>query len=200
MENLRLFIAVELPDDVKTELGNLQNKLQNQGLDDLKWVSSNSLHITLKFLGYTDNEKIESISRKLDEVSRQFNPFEIGFKRLGAFPALSRVQVLWVGLSGELGRLQMLAGEVENGMAALGFPPEKRRFTPHLTLARARPGIMPASQQAIADVIGATTYISSVTVKVASVSLMGSQLFPTGAVYSRLHSARLRIEPEKLAY
>ncbi|MDX9986223.1 MAG: RNA 2',3'-cyclic phosphodiesterase, partial [Dehalococcoidales bacterium] len=181
-------------DDTKTELGRLQKALQQQGLDDLKWASPQSLHITLKFLGYSNRAKADSIADKLDVVSRQFNPFEIGFKGLGAFPALSRAQVLWVGLTGELGRLQMLAGEVEANMVELGFEPAKRRFAPHLTLARARQGITPVMQQTIASVIGSMAYIAHNQVRVATISLMSSQLSPSGAMYNRLHSARLCIE------
>jgi len=194
MEKLRLFVAIGLPDDAREELGRLQKKLQNEGLDDLKWVSPDSLHITLKFLGYTDQAKISGISEKLNSLSRQFNPFEIGFKGLGVFPALSRAQVLWVGLTGELGKLQMLASEVEDSMISLGFEREKRRFTPHLTLARARQQVTPALQQAIASVVGNAFLSSSAQVRVSSVSLMSSQLAPGGATYRRLHSAYLRLE------
>lgn len=194
MEKLRLFVAIELPDYAKEELGKLQEKLLKAGLDGLKWVSPDSLHITLKFLGYTELVKVEAISEKLDFLSRQFNPFDIGFKGLGVFPALSRAQVLWVGLTGELGRLQMLAGEVEESMIKLGFQPEKRRFTPHLTLARARQQITPDVQRSIASVVSSMSFSPSVLVRVASISLMSSQLSYGGATYSRLHSARLRIE------
>ncbi|MDD2251895.1 MAG: RNA 2',3'-cyclic phosphodiesterase [Dehalococcoidales bacterium] len=194
MEKLRLFVAIELPDDAREELGSLQGKLLKEGLDGLKWVSPNSLHITLKFLGYTELAQVEAISEKLDLVSRQFNPFDIGFKGLGVFPALSRAQVLWVGLTGELGRLQMVAGEVEENMTKLGFQPEKRRFTPHLTLARARQQITPAMQRSIAAAVSGMSFSPSILVRVASISLMSSQLSYGGATYSRIHSARLRIE------
>jgi 2'-5' RNA ligase len=197
VEQWRLFVAIELPDDAKQELGKLQNKLHNEGLDGVKWVFPQSLHITLKFLGYTDQEKVEEINHALNSVSKQFDAFTIGFKRLGAFPALSRARVLWTGLTGEIGRLQMLAGEVERAMNDLGFEEEKRKYSPHLTLARVQPSTTPFEQQKIAEVIGGMEYTSLVQVRVNAISLMRSHLSSSGASYDRIYSTKLGIARQK---
>ncbi|MDD5485975.1 MAG: RNA 2',3'-cyclic phosphodiesterase [Dehalococcoidales bacterium] len=194
MEQWRLFVAIELPDDVRQELGNLQEKLRAEGIEMLKWVSPQSLHITLKFLGDVDPARITGISRELDTVSGQFSSFSIGFKGLGTFPSLSCARVLWVGLAGELGRLKMIAGEVERKMSDFGFEADRRPFVPHLTLGRVRPGIPPAELRIIAEVVGKTVYKPAMRMRVNDISLMRSCLSPVGASYNRLHSARLQIE------
>jgi len=195
MESMRLFIAVELPEEVKQELGRLQDRLRPNGLINLKWVAPDSIHITLKFLGQVNAETARDIKLEMDKVSAAFNPFDIGLKGLGAFPALSRPQVLWVGLSGEVGRLQLLAAQLEERMAGLGFAAEKRRFVPHLTLARVRPGILPGELQALAEAVSRTSFNYPYPMKVKSVNLMQSQLTSEGAIYTRLHLAKLKLQP-----
>ncbi|MBN1370069.1 MAG: RNA 2',3'-cyclic phosphodiesterase [Dehalococcoidaceae bacterium] len=195
MESIRLFVSVELPVEVKQELGKLQDRLRPNGLENLKWVAPESIHITLKFLGYVKPEMVGDIEQEIDETASAFGAFDIGLKGLGAFPSLSRPQVLWVGLSGEVGRLQMLAGQLEEQFTKLGFAAEKRRFVPHLTLARVRPGTLPGELQALAEAVSKTSFNFAYPVKVNSVNLMQSRLAPEGAVYTRLHQARLKLKP-----
>jgi len=194
MESVRLFLAVELPAEAKRELGKLQDRLRLNGLENLKWVAPESIHITLKFLGHVKPGMVEPIKLETDKISSAFNPFDIGLKGLGAFPALSRPQVLWVGLSGEVGRLQILAGQIEEKLAALGFPAETRRFVPHLTLARVRPGTLPGELQALVEAVSKTGFNFACPVKVNSLNLMQSRLTPEGAIYTRLHQARLKLK------
>lgn len=193
MEPVRLFIAIELPEDVKRDLEKRQQKLKQKGLENLKWVSPESLHITLKFLGETQAELIPGIRHSIDDAAAKFSPFDLGIKHLGAFPAISRPQIIWIGLTGEIGRLQMAASYLEESMAQLGFSHEKRRFSPHLTLARTRVAITPAEKQILAEAINNPVDNLSYPLKVSSISLMQSQLAPGGAIYTRLHMAKLRL-------
>lgn len=195
MESVRLFVAVDLPDEAKRELGRLQGRLRPDGLENLKWVAPESIHITLKFLGHVKPETVEKIKPEIDKISSAFNPFDIGLKGLGVFPALSRPQVLWVGLSGEVGRLQLLAGHLEEKLAGLGFAAEKRRFVPHLTLARVRPGALPGELQALAEAVSKTSFNFACPVRVNSINLMQSLLTPQGAIYTRLYKAKLKLKP-----
>ncbi len=191
MEKIRLFVAIELPDDVKQELEQFQSKLKHFGLQNLKWVAPEGLHITLKFLGPTQINMVPDIRTALDKVSDRFNPVDMGIKGLGAFPSLSRAQVLWVGLSGESGRLQMIAREVDSELITLGFGKEKRGFIPHLTIARMRTRITPADQQALVEAVNNATFNINNPLRIRSISLMQSQLTPVGAIYTRLYQARL---------
>lgn len=195
MESVRLFVSVELPEEVKRELGKLGDRLRSNGLETLKWVAPENIHITLKFLGYVQPGIIKDIILEINKASSAFGPFDIGLKGLGVFPALSRPQVLWVGLSGEVGRLQILAGQLEEKLMGLGFAAEKRRFIPHLTLARVRPGMLPGELQALAEVVSRTGFNFTYPVKVNCVNLMQSRLAAEGAVYTRLHQAKLKLKP-----
>ncbi len=192
MEKIRLFVAIELPGDVKQEIGRFQSRLRQSGLENLKWVAPEGLHITLKFLGNTSSGLVSDIEKSLEGASERFAPIDIGIKGLGAFPGLSRARVLWVGLTGELGRLQLLAEEVEGSLVSLGFIREKRRFTPHLTIARVRPEVTPAELGAISDAVSHDSFNLGYPLKVGSLSLMQSQLYPDGARYTRLHLAKFK--------
>ena len=197
MEQKRLFIAIELPEDIKRDLGRLQIKLKQNGLESLKYTVPESLHITLKFLGYTSPELILDLATALDRISGRFDPFAIGIKGLGTFPSLSRPQVLWVGLSGELGRLQMIAREVEEELVNFGFKREKRSFAPHLTIARVRQDLKSSEQQTLAKLVSDATFITGSFLRINSLSLMQSKLMPVGAEYTRLHLAKLNANKAK---
>jgi 2'-5' RNA ligase len=191
METMRTFVAVELPENVRRDLEALQSELKKRGLGNLKWVSPEGIHLTLKFLGDVGRERLPDMAKVLDGLSCGFYPFEIGIKGLGAFPGMSRARVVWVGLTGELGRLQMLAEAVENGLSGLGFEKEKRPFSPHLTLARVRPETTSQEHKTLADVLGTYRFNLSSRIKVNGLSLMQSTLTPRGAIYNRLHRSRL---------
>jgi len=191
METVRAFVAVELTENVRRDLGGLQAELKKMGLGNLKWVSPEGIHLTLKFLGDVERKCLPDTVKVLDGLSSGFYPFAIGIKGLGAFPGLSRARVIWVGLTGELGRLQMLAEAVEKGLTGLGFEPEKRPFSPHLTLARVRPETTCQEQKALAEVLGSYRFNLSSHIKVNGLDLMQSTLTPQGAIYNRLHRSRL---------
>jgi len=118
--------------------------------------------------------------------------FQLQLKGVGAFPSLRRAQVIWVGLEGELEKLQNLQNQLESSLVPLGFPRESRGFTPHLTLARLRETATPQQRQFMGEMIAKTEIESKLVIKVDSLSLMRSQLMRTGAIYSCLHSVDLK--------
>ena len=191
IEQIRSFIAIELPEPVKIGLRQIQDVLKSPGPTSAKWVDPNSIHLTLKFLGNVSIDKIAGIITMTERAIETFGPFRLEIGGLGAFPNMRRVQVVWVGIAGDLDRLQLLQKRVESKMAELGFPPEGRAFTPHLTLARVRDNATPDQRQALGQIIAGIKLESSLIVDVNSVSLMRSQLNPSGAVYTELHSFAL---------
>ena len=192
MDLVRSFIAFELPAGLKADLGELQRLLKNNRYDWIKWVNPDSIHLTLKFLGDITTDKIDEIMMAIQESIGGIPPFVIQVKGLGVFPNLKRIQVVWVGLAGDLGYLKILQENIENNLAILGYPAEGREFTPHLTLGRVRFAIPPVEQQKFVELLNNTNFASVHEIKVDSVNLMKSLLTPQGAIYTRIGSAALK--------
>jgi 2'-5' RNA ligase len=190
MEQIRAFIAIELPSRLKLELGKLQTQLKMQRQNWVKWVDPNSIHLTLKFLGNIDINSTGQITKEMEGAARGISPFFLEVKDLGVFPNLRRVQVAWVKVSGEIDKVVQLQQNLESNLEYLGFVPEKRRFTPHLTLARLRDQAKPEERQKFGQLIASTGFKSD-PFKVDTVSLMRSQLTNHGAVYSQLNIVQL---------
>ena len=192
MEHIRSFIAVELPAEVKAGLTRLQNQLKAGKHSPVKWVNPNSIHLTLKFLGDVPVNKINEITGAMETAAREIPPFQLEVKDLGVFPNLNKVRVVWVGMSGDITQLSRLQQRLESNLAALGFAPETRAFTPHLTLARLREQTTPDERQNFGQLIGSTKFESVYKFRVDSINLMRSQLTREGAIYSCLGSAKLK--------
>ncbi|MDP2729074.1 MAG: RNA 2',3'-cyclic phosphodiesterase [Dehalococcoidales bacterium] len=190
MEQIRSFIAIELPEEVKLKLSQLEAQLKS-GHSGVKWVEPTGIHITLKFLGNIAINRTEEVTRAMEEAGRGIPPFRLEVKELGAFPSLKLVQVVWVGLSGEVDKLSRLQQRLESNLERLGFAPEGRAFTPHLTLARVRNQASRDERERLGQLITATS-LEAGTIEVDAISLMRSQLTRQGAVYSRVSSVPLR--------
>ena len=190
MEQIRSFVAIELPDELKRELGQLEDRLKSGGRQGVRWVNPNSVHLTLKFLGNIDADKTGEITAAIKESAEGVSAFNLRVEGLGAFPNLRRVQVVWVGLSGEIDTLGRLQQQLELNLEKLGFPRESRPFTPHLTLGRINNRVLPDERQALGRRIAETEFGAD-TFRVNAVSLMKSQLTRQGAIYSRISSVNL---------
>lgn len=191
MEQVRSFIAIELPDELKVGLSQLQAGLKLGKQSWVKWVDPYSIHLTLKFLGNIAVGRIGEITRAMEAAAQGIPPFHLEVKELGAFPNLKRVQVVWVGITGEVDRLGQLQQRLESNLAPLGFAPESRPFTPHLTLARLRDRASPDERQRFGQLIASTRFEAVYSVEVDAINLMRSQLTREGAIYSRLSLVRL---------
>ena len=195
MALIRSFIAIELPDGLKKELTELEAALKKRSPSVVKWVDPNSIHITLKFLGDVPEEKIDEILTALTESASGVIPFKLEVKNAGAFPDLNRAQVIWVGVTGELVKLTKLQQQIESNMKLLDFLPEKRAFSPHLTLGRVRDFAIPEERQKIGKLLAGTAFASNCPVEVEHVCLMKSQLTPAGAIYTKLGEVKLEDKP-----
>ena len=192
MEQVRSFIAIELPDELKLGLAQLEAQLKMSRQPWVKWVDPYSIHLTLKFLGSINVDRISEITKAMEETVQGIPPFHLEVKDLGVFPSLRRVQVAWVGVSGEVDKLSQLQQYLESNLARLGFAPESRPFTPHLTLARLRNQVSLDEQQKFGQLIANTTFEAAYTVEVDAISLIKSQLTREGAIYSRISSVELK--------
>jgi 2'-5' RNA ligase len=191
MEEVRCFIAIELPDGVKRGLRELQAQLKAASLAPVKWVDPENIHLTLKFLGNVAAGRLDKIGQAMTEAVQGTSSFSLEVKELGVFPNPKRVQIVWVGVSGETEKLAILQQRIESGLEKLGFPSENRRFTPHLTLARLRDRATPQEREKLGQTIAETEFAAAGSFTVNSVKLMKSQLTPEGPIYSQLSSAVL---------
>ena len=192
MEQVRCFIAVGLPGEIRDGLARLQAQLKTGDQPGVKWVDPYGIHLTLKFLGNVAVDRIDPITAAMEEAARGVSPFRLKVEGLGVFPNLRRVQVAWVGISGEVDRLVQLQQRLESNLAGLGFAPEGRRFSPHLTLARLRDRASAEERQRFGQLIADTKFEPAYSFQVDAVSLIRSQLTREGAIYSQISSVELK--------
>ncbi len=193
MEQVRSFIAIELPDELKLELVQLQARLKLDSQPWVKWVDPHSIHLTLKFLGNIAVGKIGEITKAIEEATKGISPFNLEVKGLGIFPNLKRAQVAWVGVVGEVDKLARIQQRIEESLATrLGFIRESRSFTPHLTLARVRDRASSEERQEFGQVITSASFETHHIIRVNAISLMQSQLTREGAIYHRINSVELK--------
>jgi len=186
MEQIRSFIAIELPDPVKASLSSLKDMMRPARHPYVKWVGPEGIHLTLKFLGNIAQNRVPLIIEAIAQASQGVSPFQLQIGGLGAFPNLQRPQVIWVAIKGEVEKLAMLQTGIEQALVPLGFAAESRSFTPHLTLGRLRERASPGERRSIGEVMMATEFESGPAMEVKEISLMRSKLTPSGAIYSRL--------------
>lgn len=191
MEQVRCFIAIELPEEVKRGLRELQAQLKAGSQAPIKWVDPANIHLTLKFLGNVAADRIGEITTAMTQAVQGTSHFSLEVKELGVFPNPRRVQIVWVGVSGETEKLARLQQRIESNLEKLGFPAEGRRFTPHLTLARLRDRATPDERAKLGQLIVETEFDAARSFMVDSVKLMQSQLTREGPIYTCLSSAAL---------
>jgi len=184
-ERRRLFIAVELPPNVLKTIEQVQSDLKRtipgRGA---KWVSPDSVHLTLKFLGDVPAQHIDTIIAGIQKAANGFSAFFLMMEGLGCFPNTRNPRVLWLGLTGNVRGLSALQASIEGQIAPMGYPTEDRAFHPHLTLAR----IARDARQDEIESIGKAAEHGLGTLgswRVDGVSLMRSELSPTGSIYTR---------------
>ncbi len=192
MEQIRAFIAIELPQELRQGLEQLQARLKTANQPAVKWVNPNGIHLTLKFLGNIAAARTGEITQAMQQASQGISPFPLKVGGLGVFPNLKRVQVIWVGISGEIDKLSKLQQGIESALKPLGFIPESRSFTPHLTLARLRGRASDEAQQRLGQLIASTRLEPTYTIEVDAINLMRSQLTREGAIYTQISSVGLK--------
>ncbi len=184
---MRLFIAINLPEEERGRLDREVRVLRAARLP-VRWVASDALHLTLKFLGEVPDGRVGEVERAMTGVAAQCAPFRLELGGLGAFPNPRNPRVVWVGVQAppELARL---AAALEDVMAELGFPRENRPVSPHLTLGRAERDARAGDFRALAALAAEFRFRAEVEAR--SADLMRSHLSARGARYERLLAAPL---------
>ncbi|MDR2522633.1 MAG: RNA 2',3'-cyclic phosphodiesterase [Synergistaceae bacterium] len=183
-EILRAFVAVIPPEDVLDRLERFVARLRLLAL--FKWTTRKQWHITLRFLGEAPKAKVEVFANALEKMEMGMRePFNVRLSRAGGFPKSAQSRALWLGGDGGNEDLTALAGRVERIAVASGFPPEMKKYTPHLTLARLREAApLPLGlAEALAEA-------PTLTWRCEGFFLVKSELTPEGAVYTPLRLYR----------
>lgn len=196
---IRCFVAVELDDPLRRALADVQRRIRG-GLDKalgpdsrVQWVRPESVHVTLKFLGDVEESRIPDLDAALRRIAAAHPVGTVEVAGLGVFPDARNPRVLWVGLREGSALIVRLAEAVDRAMSEVGFPPESRPFSPHLTLARIKEG-----GRAVGRALESQGLLTDSSVlgrlSVGALALMRSDLRPSGAVYARLAEFVLKAE------
>ena len=181
--DIRSFLAIELPRDVRTTLERVA--LEVRGCDlPVKWVKVQNIHLTIVFLGDVSPDVLEPIQEQVQSVCLEFGPFRAAIEGMGTFPNRRNPRVLWLGLKGELERMSLFRNALQQHLVPFGIKAEKRPFRPHLTLGRFRKGKHKGLD--LEELISRYGEIKSPSSMLGELVLFRSDLKPTGAVYTRL--------------
>lgn len=188
---MRTFIAIELPVEIKTRLCKLQEQLKTSQAD-VKWVEPGNIHLTLKFLGEIDGEKMEKVTSILEDIAKGKSPFKIRIYTLGAFPKVNLPRVIWVGIDKGDNEVKEITRELEERIAKLGIPGEDRPFSSHITIGRTKSTLN--RERLVEDLKTAQQGFGQENLEfsVTKITLFKSTLTPEGPIYETLKEANLR--------
>lgn len=186
-EHWRVFIAIELPSDVRKGLSDHINRLRKAEPEiHASWSRDESLHLTLKFLGNTSVAKIEALSQAAQRSAGRFQPFDLIVGRCGAFPPTGQPRVLWIGIDDPTGELAKLHRALEHECTKAGFAREERPFHPHLTITRLR---KPQGSRELARLHGEMGFTNQ-QVSVSEMVLFRSELLSEGSRHTAISRHR----------
>ena len=181
---IRVFLAVELSSNIQEKLFALQQQLK-EILPPINWVRPESIHLTLKFLGYVEPSVVSQLLSALEPIGEKHEPFSVDVQGLGVFPQVKHPRIFWVGLTGNTQALHDLEFEIEAALEPLGFPPEEKTYHPHLTLARIkRENAKIGSALMESGVLESDQYLGTLTID--RFTLFQSDLDSSGATYTPL--------------
>lgn len=190
---MRAFIAIELPPELKDRLASELDSLRSApGAGAIRWSNPDTVHLTLRFLGELDDREVALAQSALEQglAGEQRFSFQIE-RRLGCFPSWQRPRVFWIGVGEAAGRLGRLNGAIERQLRERGFQPEHRAYHPHLTIGRVKRGVRPGELRSTAEALQEVELDGHAAVQVRAVSLMESELRPSGAVHTPVYQVRL---------
>ena len=180
---IRSFLALDPPEEILREIGQVQNQLKKVIHGDVRWVRPESIHLTLKFFGDISENAVANISAVAGKAAAAVGPFELAIGGAGVFPDVNRPRVIWLGMNGDVARLVTFQKGLERALQEIGFPREERPFRPHLTLGRIK---MPKGVTGLAEALKKGETYTAGQFTASSLSLFKSDLTPRGAIYTRI--------------
>ncbi len=187
----RSFIALEVPPHIQkaitTQTAGLQRTLPRPLV---RWVPEHNIHLTLQFLGDVSPANLDLLAQALRTEAAGHPAFEVSVGQVGAFPTPRRPRVIWVGLDAPPALLSLHRG-IQTVTARMGYPPEERTFSPHLTIGRVRQNASAAELHRIQTALEETHVGALGNFRVETLVIFKSDLQSAGPVYTRLHAFRL---------
>jgi 2'-5' RNA ligase len=186
---VRSFIAISLSKDLQSKIAQLEEALIGE-LGDLpvRWVPASNIHLTLKFLGDVSVNNVPMLQKIIQAEARETRPFEISVGGFGVFPNISRPRVLWLGVEAPE-ELISLQRRIEGEAARLGYAPDNRPFSPHLTLGRVSRSADYNEVRGISNALRSYKLGFIGAARIQQVHLFRSDLRPEGAVYTEMYTA-----------
>jgi len=188
---MRCFIAIDIPEDIRAGLVDLQKELAGRvdiRKGDVKWVEPEGMHLTLKFLGEVPDKQIVEVCKITKEVADLHSAFDFAIKEVGSFGGRS-ARVLWVGAGLDCPEMLHVQEDLEEQLEQGGWPKEGRQFSGHLTLCRIRNS---KAGEKLAELAKQYKDFDLGTIRAASICVYESQLKPQGPIYTRLGHYELR--------
>jgi 2'-5' RNA ligase len=179
MQKFRGFIAIDIKSFQK--LIDFERDIKKTGAN-VKLVEPENIHLTLKFLGDTDEILINSIEKIMKDSVESMKPFKICLKGAGVFPNERYIKIVWIGIeNGD--KIAQIASNIDENITKLGFTRDRREFSAHLTIARVK---NLKNKQALIDVINKYRDVEFLEINVDTIKLKKSNLTPKGPIYSTL--------------
>ena len=185
---MRVFIAIELESSIKENIARIQTRLKVTQ-DKIKWVEPSSVHLTLKFLGEIEEEKLEKVHQITRELGERVSPFKIRVKGIGVFPGFSSPRVIWIGARDTSSELEKVAVWLEEALVREGFVREKRKWKAHLTLGRVK---SLKERERLRELVQEEIETEAGRMEVRDITIMRSQLTPRGPIYTSLGKIGLK--------
>ena len=184
MQKFRGFIAIDIKSFPK--LLEFEREIKNTGAN-VKLVEPENIHLTLKFLGDSDESLIDSIEEIMNDSVEDTQPFEINLKGAGVFPNERYIKVIWIGIQdGE--QIAPIAKKIDEKVSKLGFEKEKRRFSSHLTIGRVKTA---KNKDKLLQIIEKYRDVQFAKIKINFIKLKKSELTPKGPIYTTLKEIKI---------
>jgi len=184
MPHFRGFIAIDI--EPFTKIVDFVNEIKKSGAS-VKIVELKNIHITLKFLGNTDEDLIEKIENIIKDSLENIEPFEIELKGAGVFPNMNYMKVIWIGIE-PVDLLGSIAKRIDEQLSKLGFEKEKRKFSAHLTIARIKSA---KNKEKLKQILEKYQEVNFGKINIESIKLKKSDLTPKGPIYTTLKDVKI---------
>ena len=183
---MRLFIAVNISQEIKDRIIFIQTIFKKSSAD-VRWITPDNLHLTLKFLGEVSDSKIAIVTEKVKQSVAGVKKFEVDFGGVDVFPDKSFPRILWLGVTKGKNELASLAQKIDNSLEEIGFEKEKRQFSAHLTIGRIKSH---KNKEKLFSIVEKTP-ADKISDVVEFVYLMKSTLTPQGSIYDVVEKFQL---------
>jgi 2'-5' RNA ligase len=188
---VRTFIAVEFDEDIRRSAYDLGQGL-GAGLQGIKWVEPQNIHLTLKFLGDVDGKDIGRVCAEADAAAASVGSFDVEAQGVGTFPPRGNPRVVWVGLTGGTEPLLSMHDQLNTRLTALGIRQERKRFVPHVTIARVRGKV---DRSLLLERIDQARRWCGGDQRIHELVVFGSELSPAGPIYTVMGRSPLAKSP-----